>query len=89
MTEQSDTPVPTAPGDEKDPLARAAAAGPLPGAGLADDGAPAENAEPAAAHDSPAGIDEARAADPDADGDELVGTDPLSTIYGPPPGDRE
>ena len=75
--------------DPDDPLARAAAAGPLPGAEIAADGAPAENAEPAAAHDSPAGIDEARASDPGADGDELVGTDPLSTIYGPPPGDRE
>lgn len=74
------------------PLDRAAAAGPIPWVDASDDSAGtgnAENAEPAAAHDSPAGVEEERAADPGADGDDLAGPDRLTSIYGPPPGDRE
>ena len=97
MSEQSDNAVPTnatddqtnATDDQQSPLDRAAAAGPLPGIGGSDDDRAADNAEPAVAHDSPAGVEEQRAADPDADGDELAGPDRLTSIYGPPPGDRE
>lgn len=71
------------------PLDRAAAAGPIPWVDTSDNSAGAENAETAAAHDSPAGVEEERAADPGADGDDLAGPDRLTSIYGPPPGDRE
>lgn len=71
------------------PLDRAASAGPIPWVDSKDDDAAAENAEPAAAHDSAAGVEEERAADPGAPGDDLAGPDTLTTIYGPPQGDRE
>lgn len=88
MNEQLDTDHDESRGDQDSPLDRAAAAGPLPGAQTADDEVAGSNAEPAATHDSPAGVEEQRAADPDADGDELAGPDRLTSIYGPPPGER-
>ena len=86
MSEQAGNP--DAVDAQDSPLDRAAAAGPIPWVDASDDSGTA-NAEPAAAHDSPAGVEEGRAADPDATGDELSGPDRLTSIYGPPPGDRE
>lgn len=63
-------------------LDRAAAAGPMT---WNDESPTDENSdpEPAETHDSPAALDEERVArGPSGDGD------PLSSIYGPPPGDR-
>ncbi len=90
MSEQAGTAISDeSSGDHQDsPLTRAAAAGPLPGADPRNDSA-AANTEPAAAHDSPAGVEEGHAADPDADGDGLAGPDRLTSIYGPPPGDQQ
>jgi hypothetical protein len=89
MSEQTGA-TPTDSPDSKDsPWDRAAAAGPIPWVDASDDDAATANAEPAIAHDSPAGVEEERAADPDAPGDELAGPDRLTSIYGPPPGDRE
>lgn len=81
-------PADEAPQQSDSPLARAAAAGPLPGIEAPEDDAAGTNTEPPAAHDSPAGVEEERAADPGAPGDELAGPDRLTSIYGPPPGDR-
>ena len=74
-------------GDRDSPLDRAAAEGPISWADSSD-GGQTGNAEPAGTHDSPAGVEEERAADPGAPGDDLAGPDRLTSIYGPPPGDR-
>ena len=88
MSEQRSNPTSGGSRDDQDsPLDRAAAGGPIAWADSPDDQA-AGNPEPASAHDSPAGVQEERAADPRADGDELAGPDRLTSIYGPPPGDR-
>lgn len=83
----------TGPADEvaqqqDSPLDRAAAAGPMSWGDSAGADTAGTNVEPAVAHDSPAGAEEERAADPGAPGDELAGPDRMSSIYGPPPGDR-
>jgi hypothetical protein len=85
MSEQTG---PSSTDSQDSPLDRAAAGGPIPWVDASGGDGAAANAEPAAAHDSPAGVEEGRAADPDADGDELTGPGRLTSIYGPPPGDR-
>ncbi len=83
----SDTPVDEGPAadiaaEPEDRLARAAAQGRLD---WDDDERPGDvsNLEAGAAHDSPAAVDEERAERQDGDQ-----KDSMSSIYGPPPGDR-
>jgi len=67
-------------GGSGDPLARAAAQGPI---FTDDDETDSSNLEAPEAHDSPAAVDEERAAEETTDD-----SDRLRSIYGPPPGER-